>query len=315
MMIVSHVVDNFRLKLLLRRLESAGFEAGQLELVSHEGLQFANLFMKSHEGVISPSVFCGASASAPIAVAKALVECIETEAFLSGRSAGFASCQTEKSEGFAGYPTTLITRRTAVRLCRAKALAEAIERFAWATWWDDESVSYQCRDLGATIPEERRAIMLLNGIPSHSPLKSLRVIEPTTSATGFALRIMLAEFADGGFITGGAAGPVDPRGLASITQRAASELARHVLALDRMAKARAEPTTPYEAKLSYFGFGQGSKLVRMRLAVNGAKVVELPDLVVDEEILHKFSKQVVVYRCLFKNQPPFVSGPIGRLCI
>ncbi len=314
-MIGSTLYQSWRLERLIDQLEISGFETGNLELIEVGGLHFANLYRKTTQSVISENVFCGCSTSQPIAIAKAVVESIEREAFIDGRAAGILSCQTEKSQGFAGYPTTLISRATALQTCRAIALAEAIERFAWATWWDDESVSYQCRGLSEIVPEERRAMGLLKDIPAHSPLKSISVIEPAVSSCGFTLRILLAEFADGGFITGGAAGPATARSLASITQRATSELVRHILALERLAQTGAKPTTPYEAKLAYFGFGHGSSLVKGRLAAQGTKVIELPVLVVDEEIPHRFSKHVVVYRCLFKNQPPFVSGPIGRLCI
>jgi len=314
-MTLSTLFQSWRLERFISQLKTLGFETGNLELTEEAGFYFANLYRQTPRSVISESIFCGSSSSQSIAISKAIVESIERGAFIEGHAAGLASCQTEKSEGFAGYPTTWISRRSALKICRTNALAEAIERFAWATWWDDVTISYRYLDFQANDPEEQRAMALLNATPTHSPLRSVKVIEPATSASTFRLRILLAEFADGGFITGGAAGPATTRGLASSTERAASELAKHMLALERMAKGHLDPTTPYEAKLAYFGFGEGAPLVRARLAAHGTKVVKLPELVVDEEIPHRFSKVVVVYRCLFKDQPPFVSGPIGRLCI
>ena len=307
-------LDNFRLTKLLSRLRSSGYQMENLEVTKAAGIYFANVFDKTSGSIIGTDVFSGASHSEAIAISKAIVESIEAKAFHDGRLAGLKACQTEKSEGFAGYPTTYLPQWIATKRCRENALAEAIERYAWATWWDNPEISFRHHDIKDLGNISTDVLGLLSGLKCHSAIRQIHVVQPMIRSE-ISLWILLAEFENGGFTTGGAAGPNNESGLLSSTLRAAAELTRHVLALSKLAPLPDSHMSGYEAKLAYFGFGKGTELVKRRLEAAGSHQVVLPRLAFDEEIPHDYAGDVIVHRCLFDNQPPFVSGPVNRLCI
>lgn len=243
---------------------------------------------------ISDSVTMGIDREADIALGKALTEYCERSIFFAVDHPAIRA--HDHSDGTAAYPAHLLEAKNKVR---ENALAEAIERFLWAKWWDDheteysikESLSYDCQKL----------------IKDFS-LKAVFEIEVRASNSDVALLILLAENQNGGFVTGGAAG-------GNRFPRAFGELLRHLLASERISRASFEERSFYEQRLWGFASGKWSALVRERISLAGKTPVRLPELSIDQEVPHLNSDLILFHRCLFKDQPIFMGGKVERLCI
>lgn len=309
-------ISAWKLKHILRRLGQKGFAPRCLEITPLSEFFFGVAFDQIDNEVISDSVFTGFARDPSLALLKAVVEMVERQAFEEGKRKGITSCQTERSDGFAAYPTFALPRKLAHAKARSNALNEAIERFAWATWWDNPLISHVCTPLLGQA-RWRQFNIDVEILPTHAPIKEIYLIEPKLHGNlDVALKILLVELEDGGMITGGAAGDRHENQGRSIVTRAYSELYRHCLALLRMKEQNiASVSDFYLQRLKFFGFGAGRELVLRRLEQAGSQEIVLPELSFDEEIPHRYAADIIVHRCLFANQPPFVGGDIARLCI
>lgn len=302
------------LKFMLDSLQS-GFSNGNqpdsIEYCKIGNLYWVNIIGKDDGHAISDQIFSGFDSSYEIAFQKAISEKIEREAFKNGFSEKINECQTERSDGFAAFPKS---HANSVSRARNIALEEAIERYVWASWWDNHLVKYSYQ-----LVEENQSQALLGpaqafieSLDQLLPIGKLHLIQP--EFVGFDTKevlIFVLEVNDG-LITGGACG--DKKNRASTIQRAISELYRHGLVLHQKPTV-GEQSSFYEDRLRLFASADGRNLFFKRLAVNGANLVLLPKLKFDRQIPHKAEKTHTVYRCLFEDQPPFVGGRLERMCL
>ena len=157
---------------------------------------------------------------------------------------------------------------------------------------------------------------LLQAVESQVAIKALKLIEPLVDPIfNIKLVILLLEVEGGGVITGGAAGHSDDFSKRVSIIRAFGELYRHALALTRIKSVSTKELDFYERRLAYFGFGQGYDLVQTRLKANTSIEQKIPNCTIDQVIPHKLESEVVVHRCLLKDQPIFIGGKLERLCI
>lgn len=270
----------------------------------------ASIFNDQSSKIISESVFSGIAQDPETSVLKGLVEFVERRAFTEGRSAGLPICQTERSDGFAAYPRRM--DEDAPSVARENALAEAIERFVWARWWDDTSIGHELREVDelALSPEETA----LHDVRRAVQVASIVEIRPKLRDTKFSVIIYFVFIEGGGVLSGGACGSRFEE--EKTRYRALGELLRHALALRKINIEKLEPESFYERRLAYFGKSlAGSNAARSRIAASGSDAVTLPPLLFDAEVPHSLSHLVSVHRCYFEGQPAFVGGELERLCL
>ena len=278
--------------------------------VSNIGPVFTSgIFNETGPDVISESVFTGMDFNPDTAVLKGLVEMLERKAFRQGFASGFASCKTERSDGFAAYPRGLGVDENAS--ARSNAYHEAVERFVWAKWWDDETIGHATTVHGV----DQKLPPFLEKILEIVPIQSLVEISPKIlNADDAQVAIYFAFLEPFGVISGGACGAKSELDVTRF--RAACELLRHAIAVRRLNESGKTPLSFYERRLAFFGCTEaGTQLVDRRIRATGVESVLLPDLAIDEPIPHAWDDLVAVHRCLFENQPPFVGGKLERLCL
>lgn len=292
---------------LATALRESGALPRNMEMSQLGPVHMATAFDDPGSEVISESVSVGMDTDSDLAALKALVEFVERRAFSEGAKKGHKACMTARSDGFAAFP--LPSKDARVR-ARENAFNEAVERFAWAQWWDDVKTAYTARPLLHSISDESRAFEALNSLV---PMREC--IEVVPSLDDQRQVVIYFAFLKGvGVVSGGACGRKSEAGATKL--RAISELARHALAIRRMRETGHDPESFYERRLAFFGREQlGEKLVRDRLMAAGSRSIGLPKLALDEPIPHSLESAVVVHRCLFENQPPFVGGELERLCL
>lgn len=302
------------LKLMLDSIRSGFLGDSQPHAVEYckvGNLYWVNIIGKNDGLAISDQIFSGFDSSYEVAFKKAISEKIEREAFKNGFLEKINECQTERSDGFAAFPKN---DPSSASNARDNALEEAIERYVWASWWDDHSISYSHQVI---IENEQRnllgpAIGFIKSLREILPIGKLHFIEPKFA--GFDAKevlIFVLEVNDG-VITGGACGGKENR--AATIQRAISELYRHGLVLHQKPNL-GEQSSFYEDRLRFFASLNGLNLFLKRLSTNGKIPVILPDLKFDNKIPHKAEKTHTVHRCLFENQPPFIGGNLERMCL
>lgn len=270
----------------------------------------ASIFDEQSSAIISESVCSGIDRDPSVAVLKGLVEFVERQAFIKGRDAGLPVCQTPRSDGFAAFPLQLSAK--ASEIARTNAFNEAVERFVWATWWDDPSIAHEIREVDLT-----------NLIAGETPLldaaqavdiSSVTEVRPSIRNSELAVVIYFVFVSGAGVVTGGACGPA--KEIENTRYRALGELTRHAYALRKLKLEELLPVTFYEKRLAHFGSNfAGEKTARERLSARGNRELQIPDLLFDEEVPHTLSDLVVVHRCYFKEQPDFVGGKLERLCL
>jgi hypothetical protein len=282
-----------------------------IELSRLGPVHMASIYDEIRSEIITESITTGMDVDPDVAVLKGLVERIESRAFSEGRRAGLTSCETARSDGFAAYPVR--AHKNSAELARRNAHCEAVERFVWASWWDSPSFGHDIETV--TKNSGTASIALFQALQKIISLKEVVRISPhATGAPGVAVAIYFAFLDPIGVISGGAAGPKDD--LESINFRALCELSRHALAVNRIRQGKGTPNTFYEERLAYFAQTEaGTKLAQCRLNFVGTGLVSLPPLLIDEVVPHALSDLVVVHRCYFQNQPPFVGGSLERLCL
>ena len=112
--------------------------------------------------------------------------------------------ETERSDGFAAYPRVFALCDNARAMAREKAFQEAVERYVWATWWDNEEHTHKIDEYAPLAPMTEA---LLKKIDKLTPVKKLVEVHPHfESEERLILPIFFAFLENGGVITGGACG-------------------------------------------------------------------------------------------------------------
>jgi ribosomal protein S12 methylthiotransferase accessory factor YcaO len=306
-------LERLRLALLVRGLRKAGSYPRYLEVVELGPMTACVALDERESALIEYNATTGFAATPAVAALKALTEYVERKAM---HVAPFDLAK-HGSDGFAAYPTVLLPKVLARTRARQRALAEALERCAWARWWDDEDVGAMVSTLSP--PHGSDAHALLAVVTSTVPVDEVLVVRPKLGRIdGIELTILLARLRGGGYLSGGAAG----RSSGETICRALSELLRHGLAAKRGRDAGLRHDAPgltfYERRLLFFFEGEGDHLVDRRLerrAEHPVRGIGDEDLERDEVVAHRVDDLVVVHSCIFRDQPVFVGGELGRLCL
>ncbi len=271
-----------------------------------------NLVQTTEDRLITDRTYTGFDTNPEVALAKATSEYIERSSFSAGHKSGLKSCNTERSDGFAAYPKLGLTNELAQEKARENALSEAIERFAWATWWDDIHISFKYAEFSLKTfeieyPDQAK---ILSEINTQKEIIKIHVIKPEyQSYDQYSLNIVVVEFSDG-VVTGGACGKL--RDESNIITRAISELLRHALVLIQN-KPKPSQLSLYEERLLFYGSPQGKQSFYNRISHRGQKKITFPALCIDEKIPSVDTHNV--HRCLFEDQPPFIGGVVERMCL
>jgi hypothetical protein len=305
-------LEKWRLRLIVRRLAKRELVFDKIEIVPAPGGFFANIASFGHDEVISEDSVTGFAADPSVSFSKAISERVERLAFVSGKASGIETCQTERSDGFAAFPKVLRLAFVARKEARKRALGEAIERFVWARWWDDESVYASIFSALGAVSSYPNVVSILKNLPTPYAVREILLLKPAFIGV-HRVFIFFCEMANGGFVSGGACGL--PGEEEETITRAVAELFRHALAANRLMEKRLDPKGFYQERLAYFALGAGGESVRRRFKGNGSEKVVLPLLSIDSEVPHDYSDLFCVYRCLYENQPPFIGGALERFCL
>ncbi len=292
------------------KLKGCGRLPKHIEVSSLSSGVMASVFDSSPSPVINESVFCGIDPNPATAILKGLVEMVERQAFIEGYKEGRAYCQTARSEGFAAFPTEAAPAASAI--ARENGLCEAIERYVWATWWDDRQIGHDVRSVAFDSLSSGES--LLRDLQNCVSLDSVIEVRPWSNPSDRAVIIYLAFLNPIGVISGGACG--NKKDIEGVRYRALAELFRHGLAVKRFDSAAPSELSFYERRLRYFGLTvEGTDLAKIRLQAKGLKTIQLPQLEYDNFVPHSLSNLVAVHRCRFENQPDFIGGKLERLCL
>lgn len=253
--------------------------------------------------IISDSIYTGHSKTKEVSLLKALSERVERKAFGNGYQKGLVSCQTERSDGFAAYPKMFTANKA-----KENALAESIERFVWANWWDYSDYGHTVQTIAVTDKKSDYVEALFKKFD----LETVYVITPHIQNSDYEVQIVFAKIKNQGFISGGACGLLSEK--EQTFERALDELFRHGFSYQRVLEKNLTPTSFYEKRLCYFASGQGNDLVTARVFAQGTQSIVLPQLEIDSEVPTNF-QSYSVHRCYFQNQPVFVGGKLERLCL
>jgi hypothetical protein len=264
--------------------------------------------------LISDTVYTGFNRSPVTAFSKSICEYIERSAFRMGFHRNDINCMTDRSDGFAAYPNFPDIETARIR-ARENALNEAIERYVWATWWDNNSHAIVA-DLKSTLSQMFEP--LFNVISEYTPIEKIIHIIPSferrsSNFEKLQINILFLKIKGAGYISAGSVGPTDQSELNF--ERALAELIRHSIATARWLKDNKMPSSFYEKRLCYFASGKGNALVEARLNSTNIEIIKIPELSIDTIIPHKYEDLVTVHRCLFEGQPPFIGGALERLCL
>ena len=284
-------------------------------LVTIEHTQIAdfhwfNLVSEKNDSLISDRVFTGFDKDIDTAFSKAVSEMIERKSFSTGNKAKLQSCATKRSDGFAAFPISN-DLKLAVYKARENALNEAIERYAWATWWDQHEIIYKHEKKSTQdfCDKHRYLKKLFTELHQKLEFDFIHLIEPDIQNSEKKLIIIVAEF-KGGVVTGGACD--DSERSESILVRSFSELLRHALVVIQN-KQRPTHLTDYEKRLLYFASETGKGSFYKRISQKGTLGIKLPPLETDTQV--PSNKTHYVHRCLFQNQPPFIDENFERMCL
>lgn len=266
---------------------------------------FYNIGRPRQTTILSPDTYTGFGKSPTAALSKAISEYFERQAFVKGIHSA--------TDGFAAYPN-YPDIKSGLKHARKNALNEAVERFVWATWWDNKTrASIEI----VKIEDLRHFQSIIEIINDHTPCSEIYKIKPEFShdipELNVELIVIYWKIKGSGFICAGAVG--DKNNEMATLERVFAELVRHSLGVHRALTGTIEISTFYEKRLCFFASGSGNDLVYQRLLGNGESLVFLPRLLIDESVPHQFHQFISVYRCLFANQPDFFGGNLERLCI
>lgn len=297
---------------LVESIQAAGLKMPKLQISSVGGLSFAAAFDGIPTTIMVNEASAGVDFDPDLAVTKALVEYLERMAFLDGIDNEDPICERLHSDGIAAFP---LSNPEARFLARRNAYSEAVERFVWASWWDNKNIGHESIDLTQTdFLNEKKIADTMKKFENILPISATTMVEPLFDDPDHSLIILFSKIKGYGYISGGAAGLKTNRRETFI--RALSELIRHGIAISRFINLKVDAATFYERRLLFFGLGHGNHLVEDRLNIKSREVLRLPELAIDDEIKSvKTDGLIATHRCLFVEQPPFVDGILERLCL
>lgn len=298
------------INLLLKEMKSKKALPKKMDAAQIGGRYWFVCHDNENVNIISENSTTGFSDDPSTALLKSLSERAERLAFREGFKKSFASCMTDRSDGFAAFPKFYEDFEIKAR---DSALAEAIERYVWATWWDNHDIKFHLVKIDQISPNHKISSHV-NVIKDQCHIEEIFVISPEIeNSHNHKAIILFARLKSGGFISGGACGDITQE--RETLLRSLDELYRHGLALENIKKKNLAPQSFYEKRLVHFGSGDGNLLIRTRLEARGKKAIILPKLKIDEPIPHELNDLFYVHRCLFESQPPFVGGALERFCL
>jgi hypothetical protein len=298
-----------KLRSVLRALERTSHMPHHCEMAAENGFYATNYLPQNQEpGIISFGAGAGFSNLSELSKLKAICEWIERAA-MKDAALRYPHRFAHGSDGCAAYPVYFGRANAAVSAARQIARAEAVERYVWATWWDDADVAFDRTQLPAS---DRVVTAYTEAIRRFMEVDKFVVVEPKIKESPFNLRIVLAFNSEGGVVTGGAASLSTDR---LWIERSMSELLRHAIGYARFKGEVAKPNSMYDERLVYFASGRGKGLVADRLNAKSKEALRLPPLEWDAEVHHDMDHEVKVYQCLFEGQPDFIGGAMERLCL
>ncbi len=290
------------ISIFVNKLKSRNLMPANIQFSNWNDWHLVSCFDKASSCYISESVAMGVDKIESVAFLKALTEYCERR--FSKESLDSAAKVTLRSDGFAAYPVDNISEVNSLKEARNNAFNEALERYLWANWWDNPCIGHKIENWDNADSDRLKNYFSLQSI------KLITVVNPTWQKS---LLILLAESTNKGYFTGGAAGSQD--GISGTISRAFGELLRHLVVFQRMSKAVETELTFYEKRLFGFGSGKWNDKVQNRINSYGNQNIIVGKLLIDKIISHSNMDIVAVHRCLFENQPVFMGGDIGRLCI
>jgi hypothetical protein len=293
-------------------MASAGAAPRFIEFANAGACFFANVFDRRTQHAICPSICTGFASTEGMALRKALSEYIERRAYAHAAAKSLEWASVAGTDGLAAYPTD-VGVGVAVEAARENAICEAVERFAWASWWDNDAIKFDLEEDYRPSRDEKGSQFLLSALNDRVPFRRILAVKPRIRDASFQLIILFAELRAGGYLSGGACDRAKSQNARS--ERAAAEIFRHGLAFRRMEQGLTCEMSFYERRLWYFATGQGDALVARRLRANGRQEVSLPPLRLDLPVQHDLASLAAVHRCVFDGQPPFVAGALERLCL
>lgn len=291
------------LSFYLSELEARNLMPAHIEAAEWFGWTMVSCFDAKSSEYISESVRMGIDQDKEIAFMKALTE--HCERILSKNTPEKRITSYGRSDGFAAFPILNQNINVATIRGRENAYNEAVERYLWATWWDNLDISFSILQTSSAVSGVQILIDQFN-------LEFIKEVQIKDSTGNHCLSILLAKIKNGGYVTGGACSLVDDN--RRYTQ-AYGELLRHLFVTQNNQSIAHSNLSFYEQRLFSFASGKLNQKVESRLKCVGSKRIELPDLALDSCVRHEHSDLIYLHRCYFKNQPIFMGGDIERLCI
>jgi hypothetical protein len=214
------------------------------------------------------------------------------------------------STGVASYPKMF---SWAYRLkARESALAEAIERYTWITWWNSSSIVHIQEDLSAILCESD-CISIQH---SSMPIESLIKITPQVSnmPASLSICIIYGKIKGRGYVSGAAVGYND----AQTFDRAFAELLRHYVAACEVVDHNLSLVNAddYMARLGFMADPSNNYILETRLNAKGTSSIELPKLAIDCELPSaRVGKYLYTHKCEFIGMPRFITNDPSIYCL
>ncbi len=303
---------NEKLSYFLKNLNTIGLKPAKIEIASWRDWYLVSAYGAAKYAYISEGVGMGVSRDFDLAIMKAVVEyCERTVAKTTDDK---IARLTSRSDGFAAYPVyhEVDDIGLSKEISRENSLLEATERYLWSHWWDDLNIKHELMDPGENAPDLVESMEMLKRDFELSDIFELVVKD---SAEEFRLGILVAKNLNGGFISGGSCRRNKDSG--SRHERAFGELLRHLIAAKNIKNSSLKKAdlSFYQTRLMGFANGDFSQAVAMRIQNKGSGKVELPRLIVDQEVTHQFAHAMTLWRSLYEGQPVFMGGAVERFCI
>ena len=292
----------------MKALEARNLAPAYCDLSSLGNLHYASFYSELNpKALIREHVYSGMDEDESVAILKALVEYVERLALTEGRIRGQSNCTLPRSDGTAAFPRGM--KNGDIR-ARQNAYAEAVERFVWATWWDNSNIGAHIKWDGEILSSPSSQ-SIIDEVQVLVESKNLVLVEPFSDSS-LTTQIYYLILKNGGLVSGGASGTPDQ--FFATQCRALGELARHAACAKRLFAGDCAETF-YERRLAYMAGSESGFKLQNRLLNSGCDVIKLPPLKFDEPIDHDLDNLIAVHRCYFEGQPPFIGGHLERLCL
>ena len=311
---LSNATKVISLNLLAQRMRKAGvFPAGIQSTKCGAVFAFTAYDETDVQSTVMHRNSCvGLSTNQYTAALKALTEWLERKVVRSN-PAGFP----HGTDGVAGWDLPLPAfRRSAARMARNHAVAEACERFIWSTWWDNPEIGHGTLSGGDLTPIiNPTTASILAFVTQLFGGGELVAIRPHAHPS-FPHELTIGAFLlpnRGGIITGGAAAPIGCA--ANALAHGMTELLRHAVALKRTQTEGISPETVYEKRLVWMGSRVGFDAMNERLTKSSRALVEFPGVSIDRSISDNPFDFAVFHHFNFRNHVEFIGSTVERACL